>query len=161
MHINSSHIGMNSSVFVAHTCPLSLHLNVCEYYYLHLFIKKRLTELLCSFSAFPWLIQIQAFRHVSCSVRSHWGISGGQLCGMHVLVKHSSTSVCQIHSCHYFRSCLGFSCSVSGSFWIPYINPNFCVSSLFVISWQCLSTTQCGSLRNSGWPWTKASGWAP
>lgn len=29
---------------------------------------------------------------------------------------------------------------------------------LFGFSWQCSSTTLCGSPRNSGWPWTRASG---
>lgn len=34
-------------------------------------------------------------------------------------------------------------------------------SSSVLQSWQCLSTTLCGSLRSSGWPWMKASGRAP
>lgn len=32
LHIVYSYFCMNSSLFVAHRCPLSLHLNVCEYF---------------------------------------------------------------------------------------------------------------------------------
>ena len=46
LHISCSYFDMNSSLFVPHRCPVSLHLNVCEYF-LGTFTQWISTELLC------------------------------------------------------------------------------------------------------------------
>ncbi len=56
LHTAYLYLGMNSSLIVAHRCPVSLHLNVCERFHTN---QRRSTELQCCFSAGPCFIFIQ------------------------------------------------------------------------------------------------------
>lgn len=108
------------------------------------------------------LIEIQPCR---LFVSSNWEDFWGQVSGKNVSVKQTSTSVCLIPSsfCFFFTAILDLAWpwylfySVLDSHTLCLM---FCIHPVSFISWLYLSTMLCGSHRNSGWPWMKASGTA-
>ena len=144
-------------------------LNICECFFSYLgkeallFTQRGSTELQCSFSAchrciFP---QMQALRRLSCSVRSHRGILCGRLNTLQHLYFCFSLPIFIFSAVWDLASTStpanlkedlfgGDKSTIILHFLISFLQSNLCVCFLFFLSWQCLSTTPCGSPRSSG-----------